>query len=102
MKAFALIGLGLASAAMGIYVAHAGDKPGAAVLGFLLMVAALVVGVRTARNRLPTWARRTAVAVGVPIAVRGISYPCGDHISASLRATAGRAIGHQFATVAAI
>ena len=68
VKVFALIALGLASAAMGIYVAHAGDKPGAAVLGFLLMVAAVVVGVRTARNRLPTWARRAAVAVGVPIA----------------------------------
>jgi len=60
--------IALAVAAVGIYVAYAGDKPGAAVLGFLLMAAAVVVGVRTTRNRLPTWARRTAVAVGVPIA----------------------------------
>jgi hypothetical protein len=68
VKAFALIPLGLAIAAMGMYVAHADDKPGAAVVGFLLTVAAVLFGVRTARNRLPTWARRTAVAVGVPIA----------------------------------
>ena len=55
-RAFALIALGLAIAAMGIYVAHADDKPGAAVLGFVLMLAAVLFGVRTARNRLPIWA----------------------------------------------
>jgi hypothetical protein len=44
LKAFALIALGLAIAVMGIYV------------------------VKTARNRLPIWAGRTAVAVGVLIA----------------------------------
>ena len=56
VKAFALVALGLAIAAMGIYVAHADDKPGAAVIGFLLMLATVLFGVRTARNRLPTWA----------------------------------------------
>src|SRR5437773_5281833 len=68
VKAFALIALGLAIAAMGIYVAHADDKPGAAVIGFLLMLATVLFGVRTARNRLPTWARRSALAVGVVVA----------------------------------
>jgi hypothetical protein len=68
VKAFALPLLSLAIAAMGMYVAHADDKPGAAVLGFLLMLVAVLLGVRTARNRLPTWARRAAVALGVPIA----------------------------------
>jgi hypothetical protein len=68
VKAFALIALGLAIAAMGIYVANADDKPGAAVIGFLLMLAAVLFGVRTARNRLPIWAGRTALAVGVLIA----------------------------------
>ena len=68
VKAFALIALGLAVAAMGLYVPHADDKPGTAVLGFLLMLAAVLFGVRTARNRLPTWAGRTAVAVGALIA----------------------------------
>src|SRR6266508_2940537 len=58
VKVFALI-------ALGIYVANADDKPGAAVIGFLLMLAAVLFGVRTARNRLPTWAGRTALAVGV-------------------------------------
>jgi CubicO group peptidase (beta-lactamase class C family) len=84
VKAFALIALGLASAAMGIYVAHAGDKPGAAVVGFLLMVAAVVVGVRIARNRLPTWARRTAVAVGVLIAASAAFFIHAATISAPL------------------
>jgi hypothetical protein len=65
VKAFAL---GLAIAAIGIYAAIADDKPGAAIIGFLLMLAAVLFGVRTARNRLPTWARRTAVAVGGLIA----------------------------------
>src|SRR6266542_1179400 len=64
VKAFALIVVGLAITAMGIYVA----APGAAVIGFLLMLAAILFGVRTARNRLPIWAGRTALAVGVLIA----------------------------------
>ena len=68
LKAFALIALGLAIAAMGIYVANADDKPGAAVIGFLLMLAAVLFGVRTARNRLPIWAGRTALVGGVLIA----------------------------------
>ena len=68
VKASALIALGLAIAAMGIYVANADDAPGAAVMGFLLMAAAVLFGVRTARNRLPIWAGRTALAVSVLIA----------------------------------
>ena len=68
VKAFALVALGLAIAAMGVYVANADDAPGAAVIGFLLMLAAVLFGVRTARNRLPIWAGRTALAVGVLMA----------------------------------
>src|SRR2546425_11389698 len=66
-KAFARIALALAIAAMGIYVASS-DPPGGAVVGFLLMLAAVLFGVRTARSRLPTWTGRTAVAVGALIA----------------------------------
>ena len=68
VKAFALIVLGLAIAAMGLYVASANDAPGGAVGGFLLMLVAVLLGVRTARNRLPIGARRTALAAGVLIA----------------------------------
>jgi beta-lactamase family protein len=68
VKAFALIIAGLATAAMGIYVASADDAPGAAVIGFLLMVATVLFGVRIAWNRLPIRAARTALAVGVLIA----------------------------------
>ena len=68
VKAFILIALGLAIAAMGIYVANADDAPGAAVMGMLLMVVGVVLGVRAARNRLPMWAARTAIAVGAGLA----------------------------------
>jgi CubicO group peptidase (beta-lactamase class C family) len=68
VKAFTLIALGLAIAAMGIYVAEADDAPGAAVIGMLLMVAGVVLGVRAARNRLPMWAARTPLAAGVVVA----------------------------------
>jgi hypothetical protein len=37
VKAFTRIALGLAIAAMGIHVANADDKPGAAVIGMMLM-----------------------------------------------------------------
>ena len=66
-KAFVRITLALAIAAMGIYVASS-EPPGGAVLGFLLMLAGVVGGVRTARSRLPAWARGPAVAVGALIA----------------------------------
>lgn len=68
VKAIMLVALGLAIAAMGIYVAEADDAPGAAVIGMLLMVVAVALGVRAARHRLPTWAVRTALAVGIAMA----------------------------------
>jgi len=46
VKAFTLIALGLAIAAMGIYVADADDAPGAAVGGLLLILAGVVLGIR--------------------------------------------------------
>src|SRR5687768_625450 len=68
VRAAALIVLALAIGAMGIYVADADDAPGAAGIGLLLMIGAVVLGVKAARNRLPAWAARTALAVGVLIA----------------------------------
>src|SRR5258708_14358826 len=68
VKAAGLIALALAIGAMGIYVADADDAPGTAVIGLLLMIGAVVLGVKAARNRLPVWAARTALAVGVIIA----------------------------------
>jgi hypothetical protein len=68
VKAFSFVALGLAIAVMGVYVADADDAPGAAVIGMLLMIAGVVLGIRAARNRLPAWAARTALAVGVVIA----------------------------------
>ncbi len=68
VRAFTLVALGLAIAAIGVYAATADDAPGAAVIGMLLMVVGVVLGVRAARNRLSLWAARTAVAVGVVVA----------------------------------
>ena len=83
-KAFTLIALGLAIAAMGIYVANADDAPGAAVIGMLLMVVGVVLGVRAARNRLPKWAARTALVVGVGVAAFAAFLTHGTVVSAPL------------------
>ena len=103
VKAAALIALALAIGAMGIYVADADDAPGAAVIGLLLMIGAVVLGVQAARNRLPAWAARTALAVGVLIAAFAAFLTHAVAVTvASFRAAAGRAIGHRFGAVAAI
>lgn len=68
VKAFGLVALGLALAAMGVHVAGADDAPGAAVLGALLMTAGVALSVRAARGRLPAWAARTGLALGVVVA----------------------------------
>lgn len=68
LRAAALIALSLAIGAMGLYVADADDAPGAAVIGLLVMIGAVVLGVKATRNRLPAWAARTALAVGVVLA----------------------------------
>lgn len=68
MKAIALIALGLGIAAMGVYVGEVDDAPGAAAMGFVLMFAAVVLALRSVRNRLPIWAGRAALAVGVLVA----------------------------------
>jgi beta-lactamase family protein len=83
-KAFTRIALGLGIAAMGIYVANADDKPGAAVIGMLLMVVGLVLGVRAARHRIPKWAARTALAVGVVVAAVAAFLSHGVVVTASL------------------
>src|SRR4051812_42282139 len=86
-RAFARIALSLALAAMGIYVASS-DPPGGAIVGFVLMLAAVLYGVRTARSRLPTWAWRTAVAVGALIAAGAAFFTHSIKIEAPLFAQA--------------
>jgi len=84
VKAVTLIALGLAIAAMGIYVAEADDAPGAGGIGLLLMAAGVVLGVKAARNRLPLWAARTALAVGVALAALAALLTHGVVVSAPL------------------
>jgi CubicO group peptidase (beta-lactamase class C family) len=84
VKAFTLVALGLAIAAMGIHVADADDAPGAAVMGMLLMVAGVVLGVKAARNRLPRWAARTALAAGVAVAAFAAFLTHGVVVTAAL------------------
>lgn len=84
VKAMTLFALGLAIAAMGVYVAQADDAPGAGGLGMLLMVAAVVLGVKAARGRLSTWAARIAIAVGIVAAAFAASLTHGVTVIAPL------------------
>jgi hypothetical protein len=84
LRAFALVALGVAVAAMGFYVAQADDAPGAAVIGALVMAAGVVLGVRAARRRLPAWAARTALAVGVAVAAFAAFLTHGVVVAAAL------------------
>jgi hypothetical protein len=68
VQAVILIALGVAIAVMGIYVGNTDDAPGAALMGLVSMAGALVLGVKAARNRLPAWALRTALAVAAGVA----------------------------------
>ena len=49
--ALSLVVLGVAVAAAGIYVGETDDAPGAALMGILLMIVALVFGVRIYRRK---------------------------------------------------
>jgi hypothetical protein len=49
--ALGLIAIGAGIAAAGIYIGETDDAPGAALLGILLMIGAVVLGLRTARRK---------------------------------------------------
>lgn len=49
--ALGFIGIGVAIGAAGIYVGETDDAPGAALIGFLLMIGAVALGVRTMRRK---------------------------------------------------
>ncbi|HYF80163.1 MAG TPA: hypothetical protein VD973_23880 [Symbiobacteriaceae bacterium] len=51
VMAFGLIASGVALCAAGFYIGQTDDAPGAALLGILLMIGAVVLGVRTARRK---------------------------------------------------
>ena len=84
VRAAALIALALPIGAMGLYVADADDAPGAAAFGLVLMIAAVVLAVKAARNRLPAWAARTALAVGILIAAFAAFLTHGVTVTAPL------------------
>lgn len=67
VKAVTFLVFGLASAAMGFYVAEADDAPGAGGMGILLLAAGIVLARRAIRDRLPRWATLAALAVGLII-----------------------------------
>ncbi len=46
-----LVAIGIAIAGAGIYVGDTDDAPGAALLGILLMIVAVVFGVKIARRK---------------------------------------------------
>jgi hypothetical protein len=51
MVAAGLVIIGVAIAAAGIYVGDTDDAPGASLMGILLMIAAVVLAIRTARRK---------------------------------------------------
>jgi len=51
VMASTLIAIGIAICALGIHIGDTDDAPGAALAGILLMIGAVVVGVRTARRK---------------------------------------------------
>jgi serine beta-lactamase-like protein LACTB, mitochondrial len=69
LKALALVVLGVAVVAAGIYIRRTDDLPGATLLGVVSLLASIVLGVKVARNRLSGVAVRAAFAVGVLVAL---------------------------------
>lgn len=51
LPAFGFIVVGLAVAALGIYIGDTDDAPGAALLGLILMIGFVTLGVRRARRK---------------------------------------------------
>ena len=51
VMAVGLVAVGVALAATGIYIGDSDDAPGAALIGILLMIGAVVLGVRIARRK---------------------------------------------------
>ena len=51
VKALGLVAIGVAICATGIYLGETDDAPGAALIGILLMIGAVVLGVRIARRK---------------------------------------------------
>ena len=49
--ALSLIAIGVGMAAAGIYIGETDDARGAALLGILLMIGAVMLGVKTARRK---------------------------------------------------
>ncbi|HUQ70658.1 MAG TPA: hypothetical protein VM165_14105 [Planctomycetaceae bacterium] len=49
--ALALVAIGVAIGAAGIYIGETDDAPGAAIAGILLMIGAVALGVRTALRK---------------------------------------------------
>ena len=52
LKAIGLVVVGVSLAAAGIFVSDADDAPGAALVGILLMIGALVLALRTMRREI--------------------------------------------------
>ena len=52
VMALGIVALGVAIAAAGIYLGETDDAPGASLVGILLMIGAVVLGVRTARRKV--------------------------------------------------
>jgi hypothetical protein len=52
VMALGLVVIGVALAAAGIYIGDTDDAPGASLIGILLMIGAVILGVRIARRKI--------------------------------------------------
>lgn len=52
LMAFVLVVMGIGFAAGGLYVGQTDDAPGAAFIGFVLMIGSLVLAVRIVRRKM--------------------------------------------------
>jgi hypothetical protein len=84
LEAFALVTLGLAIGAMGLYIGEVDDAPGAGGIGLIVLGLAVVLAVKTARGRLANRAVYTSIAAGLVIAAMAASLTRGVMASAPL------------------
>lgn len=69
VKAVSFVTLGVAIAAMALYVGEVDDAPGMGGIGLIVCIVSVVLAIRALRNRLPIWVGRLAIVAGLALLV---------------------------------